>query len=65
MPTLVVVNERDPIHPLPLGVELAQGIPNARLVQVPSKSESLDAHRDGCREVIWGFLNEVIEATSD
>jgi pimeloyl-ACP methyl ester carboxylesterase len=44
MPTLVVGNERDAMHPMEFAQAWAEHLRHARLVQIPSKSESSARH---------------------
>lgn len=44
MPTLILTNHNDPLHPFTYGERSAEAIPGARLRDFPSKSESLERH---------------------
>jgi pimeloyl-ACP methyl ester carboxylesterase len=56
VPTLVIGNRRDPIHPWALAGELARLIAGAELVEVTPKSVSLDRHAADVREAVDPFL---------
>jgi pimeloyl-ACP methyl ester carboxylesterase len=55
-PALVVGNDPDPAHPLRLARLWAQHLPNARLVQVPTKSHGSDEHALAFRKHLISFL---------
>ncbi|MCC6487636.1 MAG: alpha/beta hydrolase [Candidatus Hydrogenedentes bacterium] len=60
VPTLVLVNQWDPLHPHELGATLASAIPGAELREITSKSASLEAHtRDVQRHVIDFFAQRI------
>ena len=56
MPALVVGNQLDPMHPFAMATEWAKRLPNARLEQIPSKSESLDCHTEVFRRHLVSYL---------
>jgi pimeloyl-ACP methyl ester carboxylesterase len=56
IPTLILGNRQDPIHPWPLAEELATLIAGAKLVEVTPKSVSLDRHRADVALAIDNFL---------
>jgi len=56
VPTLVVVNERDPLHPAVMGEKLAATIPDATLRQITSKTESEILHRAELDHALSEFL---------
>jgi pimeloyl-ACP methyl ester carboxylesterase len=58
-PTLVVGNHRDAAHPWEMAVEWAEHLPNARLVEVPSKLDGLEAQHLAFRDHFRSFLKEV------
>ncbi len=58
VPTLVVGNRQDPIHPWPLAEELAGLIAGARLCEVTPKSVSLDRHAADVQSAIDGFIGQ-------
>jgi pimeloyl-ACP methyl ester carboxylesterase len=47
VPTLVLGNQDDPIHPFEYAQRLAVSIPSAQLCKIPSKSENLQQHERG------------------
>ena len=56
VPTLVIVNRQDAIHPFEFGETLAATIPNASLVEVTPKSVNKDAHAADVQRAIDSFL---------
>jgi pimeloyl-ACP methyl ester carboxylesterase len=56
IPTLVLGNRRDPIHPWPLAEELSTLIPGAELHELTPKSVSLDRHAADAQQAIDDFL---------
>jgi len=56
VPTLVLANRRDPIHPFEFGEVLARTIPNARLVELTPKSESVERHTADVQRALVDFL---------
>jgi pimeloyl-ACP methyl ester carboxylesterase len=58
VPTLVVVNERDTIHPLSHARRLAEQIPGARLVQVAPKADDHQRYVAEFRAALRDFLAE-------
>jgi pimeloyl-ACP methyl ester carboxylesterase len=60
MPTLVLGNHNDPIHPFEFAERLAASIPSAQLREIPSKSDSLKEHQDKFRSLVAEFLSTVI-----
>jgi len=62
IPTIILANQNDPLHPFAYGTRLAAAIPGAHLHEFPSKSESLELHRCGFRELIGNFLNGLRES---
>lgn len=56
VPTLVIGNARDFVHPLAMARGLAGMIPHARFVEITSKSESRGAYRDEFRAALAAFL---------
>jgi pimeloyl-ACP methyl ester carboxylesterase len=55
-PTLVLANHQDPIHPFEFAAELARTIPGARLVEVTSKSVSVERHHQDVQQALELFL---------
>lgn len=60
MPALVLGNRNDLAHPFSYAETLAAAIPNARLVEVPSKAVDKDAHTQAARAAIGGFLERLL-----
>ena len=56
VPTLVIVNRQDAIHPFEFGEVLAQNIPGASLVEVTPKSVGKERHRDDVHCALDNFL---------
>ena len=56
VPTLVIVNRQDAIHPFEFGEVLAGAIPGARLVEVVPKSVSKERHGAEVQRALEGFL---------
>ncbi len=56
MPTLILGNRQDPIHPWSLAETLSELIPGALLREVTSKSVSLDRHAADVQQAIDDFL---------
>lgn len=59
MPTLVVVNLRDPVHPDILGEQLAAAIPGAALSRITSKTESETLHQADLARTLQDFLEPI------
>lgn len=64
VPTLVLANHQDPIHPWELAETLAACIPGAALREVTSKSVDLDRHAADLRRHIGEFLSGSIALAS-
>ncbi len=60
-PTLVIGTDRDPAHPLEFAREWARRLPNAELLQIPSRAESPEEHVKQFRANLQRFL-ESLEA---
>jgi pimeloyl-ACP methyl ester carboxylesterase len=58
VPTLVLANQHDPIHPYEYGEVLAQLIPRAELREITSKSVSVDRHGVDVQRSLDGFLRD-------
>lgn len=56
VPTLVLANRRDPIHPYAMGEDLAATIPGAELRGLTPKCESLEKHGADVQRHMTGFL---------
>lgn len=64
VPTLVLANRQDPIHPYEYGDTLARTIPQARFAELTPKSVSIDTHAADVRRAITSFLNDHFPAGS-
>ena len=58
VPTLVLGNRQDPVHPFEYAEVLASGIPGARLVELTSKSVSVERHELEVRRALADFLQK-------
>jgi pimeloyl-ACP methyl ester carboxylesterase len=56
VPTLVLANGRDAIHPLEFGVTLAREIPGADFKELTPKSVSLEQHLEETQRFLEDFL---------
>lgn len=56
VPTLVLANREDPIHPFEFGQRLAQAIPGAQFKELAPKSVSLERHREDVQAAVAEFL---------
>jgi pimeloyl-ACP methyl ester carboxylesterase len=56
VPTLVLGNKQDPIHPFEYADQTADLIPGAELKEITPKSVSLDQHNDDVQKAIGVFL---------
>ncbi|MBV8376045.1 MAG: alpha/beta fold hydrolase, partial [Verrucomicrobia bacterium] len=56
VPTLVIVNELDAMHPAEYGRRLASGIPRAKLVKITPKEKDPVMHTSEAREAIEAFV---------
>lgn len=63
VPALVVCTERDPVHPTRVAEQLADALPQARLVRVPSKSEDPGKHQARANHAVEAFLRQVRSGT--
>jgi pimeloyl-ACP methyl ester carboxylesterase len=59
VPTLVLVNELDALHPVEYGQRIAVGIPGARLVEIAPKEKDPLQHAREAREAIQAFIAEL------
>lgn len=57
IPTLVIANRNDPLHPFDCAERLAAAIPGAKLHEIPSKYESLEEHRNAFRRLVTEFIH--------
>ncbi len=58
VPTLVLANRQDPVHPFEYGETLARVIPNADFIELTSKSVSLERHGIEVQQGIGEFLTK-------
>ena len=58
VPTLVLANRYDPIHPFEYGVEMQQLIPGAEFREITSKSVSLDQHNADVQRNLDAFMRQ-------
>ena len=58
MPTLILANKHDPIHPFEYGVRFAEEIPSARFREIPSKSDDVQGHLRQTQSEIEKFIAE-------
>lgn len=65
LPVLVVGNGEDDVHPLALARELADLIPDARLIEVPAKAADKGVHQAAVRYAISSFLAALPLAPSE
>lgn len=63
VPTLVLGNHVDPMHPYAMAEAVAAGIPNARLRELTSKSVDKTRHVQEVQQFIGEFLRMVIQKT--
>ncbi|CUX71137.1 MULTISPECIES: alpha/beta fold hydrolase [Agrobacterium] len=59
VPTLVIGNNRDPVHPLSYARTLAEWIPNASFVEITSKSDSVNAYQRDFKSALAKFLRDL------
>lgn len=60
VPTLVLGNRLDPIHPFDYAEEIARAIPGAELREIASKSLSLEQHQAGVQRCLEEFLRRLV-----
>ena len=56
IPSLVLANRNDPLHPFELARTLANAIPGSRFHEIPSKSEDMIGHYQQFRQIVTEFL---------
>ena len=61
VPTLVLVNHQDPLHPHELGITLAEAIPGAEVREVTPKSVSLESHTHDVQRHVIDFFAQRVE----
>ncbi|MFT3672867.1 alpha/beta fold hydrolase [Aestuariivirga sp.] len=59
VPTLVIGNSEDHIHPLSLATEIADAIPGARFREIPAKTHGKEAYESAFRAGLGTFLQEI------
>jgi pimeloyl-ACP methyl ester carboxylesterase len=65
VPTLVIATHGDPVHPWAMGAALAARIPDARLVEVPSKDADAAAHAREISAALAAFADILSEENDD
>ena len=63
VPTLVLANRQDPIHPFEYGETLARVIPGAEFGELTPKSEDRERHAADVRAAVNGFLARHVGGT--
>lgn len=58
VPTLVMANRQDPVHPFSFGQAVAGAIPGAHFCELTAKSVSPDRHKADVQRCIENFLNQ-------
>jgi pimeloyl-ACP methyl ester carboxylesterase len=58
VPTLILVNRQDPVHPFEYGQSLAREIPGAEVKEITSKSISVERHGADVQRSIAEFLQK-------
>lgn len=58
IPTLLLANRQDPIHPFEFAEEMRRWIPDAEFQEITSKSVSVDQHNREVREALHGWLGK-------
>lgn len=61
VPTLVLGNRFDPIHPFEYAEEMARLIPQAQFRELTSKSVSVEQHNEDVRRALSAFLEEQLD----
>jgi pimeloyl-ACP methyl ester carboxylesterase len=64
VPTLVLANQQDPVHPFDFGQTLAEIIPRARLIELTPKSVSKEKHEADVQRAVTTFLVENFQRDS-
>jgi len=59
VPTVVLANRGDPLHPFDCASRLAAAIPYASVQEFPSKNESVDKHRQAFRRLVLEFISSL------
>lgn len=61
VPTLIIGNHHDPLHPWEMAKEWQQRISNSTLLEVPSRYIDNEGHRDRVRNALTTFINKLNE----
>jgi len=64
VPTLILANRYDPIHPFEYGAEMQQLIPGAEFREITSKSISLDQHNEDVQRALNHYLERQLSGRS-
>ena len=64
LPTLVIGNADDAVHPLSMAQAVAAAIPTSRFAEIPSKAVSRDAHRTAFQKSLMSFFQDITERQS-
>jgi len=59
VPTLVIANGDDPIHPFEIGEAYARQIPGAKLVSIPSRERNPTGFSAGFQAAVQDFLEDL------
>lgn len=59
VPTLVIGNSEDHIHPLGLARDIADAIPGAQFLEIPAKTHGKEAYESSFRAGLGTFLQEI------
>ena len=60
VPTLLLINDLDPLHPVDYGRRLAAGIPGAHLVEIAPKEKDPVLHAREARQAIEAFVQGLV-----
>jgi len=64
LPTVVIGNADDVVHPLSMAQSIAAAIPSARFTEIPSKTVSRDAYRAAFQKSLMTFFHDLTEHQS-
>jgi pimeloyl-ACP methyl ester carboxylesterase len=64
VPTLVLGNQLDPIHPFEYAEALARAIPGAEFGEITSKSVSVPRHQAEVQQALERFLGKLGQAAA-
>jgi pimeloyl-ACP methyl ester carboxylesterase len=65
VPTLVLANHIDPVHPYEMAKTIAEAIPGAQMRELTSKSVNKPEHIRQAQEYIGAFLDSVMNSTPE